>query len=196
MTIVEMTALSLALGADLFSVAVPLGMMRPCLREVVRMSFVFALFHIILLVVGASAGTYLAGALERIGQAGESPVIMAENWAGLFGGGVLFLLGLHLLWESRKKKSEHPISLPHGGALLVLAVGVSCDALAVGLGMGLLGDGWSHLPLVLGLVIFAVSSIALLLGERISRIFPWPLEPLGALALCLWGVSAIWRIAR
>lgn len=196
MTIVEMTALSLALGADLFSVAVPLGMMRPTLSEVVRMSFVFALFHIVLLVVGASSGAYLASALERIGQVGESPVIMAENWAGLFGGGVLFLLGLHLLWESQRKKSDRPMTLPHGGTLLIVAVGVSCDALAVGLGMGLLGDGWSQLPLVLGLVIFGVSSIALSLGERISRMLPWPLEPLGALALCLWGLHAIWRIAR
>ncbi len=194
--IVEMTALSLALGADLFSVAVPLGMMRPCLREVVRMSFIFALFHIVFLLVGASAGTYLAGALERLGQAGQSPVVMAENWAGLFGGGVLFFLGLHLLWESRKKKSDRPTGLPCAGALYVLAVGVSCDALAVGLGMGLLGEGWSYLPLVLGIVIFSVSSIALLLGERISRVLPCPLEPLGAIALCLWGMSAIWRIVR
>ena len=196
MTIVEMTALSLALGADLFSVAVPLGMMRPSVREVVRMSLVFALFHIVLLIAGASAGAYLADALERIGQAGESSVIMAENWAGLFGGCVLFLLGLHLLYESRNKKSDRPMNLPHGGTLLVLAVGVSCDALAVGFGMGLLGDGWSHLPLVLGTVIFGVSSIALSLGERISRVLPWRLEPLGALALCLWGIYAIWRIAR
>ncbi len=196
MTIVEMTALSLALGADLFSVALPLGMMRPSLREVVRMSFVFALFHIILFVVGASAGAYLARALERIGQAGESPIIVAENWAGLFGGGVLLLLGLRLLWESRKGKSDRPMTLPRGSMLFVVAVGVSCDALAVGLGMGLLGEGWSYLPLVLGMVIFSVSSIALLVGERISRVFPWPLEPLGALALCLWGLHAIWRIAR
>lgn len=196
MTIVEMTALSLALGADLFSVAVPLGMMRPSLREVVRMSLVFALFHIVLLVVGASSGAYLAGALERIGQAGGSPVIMAENWAGIFGGGVLFLLGIHLLWESRKKRAGRPLSLPRGGALLFLAVGVSCDALAVGLGMGLLGDGWTMLPLVLGTVIFSVSGVALSLGERISRVLPWRLEPLGALALCLWGICAIWRIVR
>ena len=196
MTIVEMTALSLALGADLFSVAVPLGMMRPCLREIVRMSLVFALFHIVLLVVGASSGVYLARALERIGQAGGSPVVMAENWAGLFGGCVLFLLGLHLLWESRSRKRDCPITLPCGGALFILAVGVSCDALAVGLGMGLLGDGWSELPLVLGIIIFGVSSVALSLGERISRVIPWRMEPLGALALCLWGLYAIWRIAR
>ena len=196
MTIVEMTALSLALGADLFSVAVPLGMMRPSACEIVRMSFIFALFHIVLLVVGVSAGSYLASALERIGQIGESSVIMAENWAGLFGGSVLFLLGLHLLWESRREKNGQPMRLPCGGTLFALAVGVSCDALAVGLGMGLLGNGGADLLFVLGAVIFTVSSVALSLGERISRILPWRLEPFGALALCLWGLYAVWRIAR
>ena len=193
MTIGEMTALSLALGADLFSVAVPLGMAHLSLRTVVRLSAVFALLHMLLLALGASAGTYLAGTLERLGRGGDTALIMAENWAGLFGGAVLFLLGLYLLRESRRGEERGRMLVPHGSALLLLGISVSCDALAVGLGMGLIESGWLRLTSVLGIVIFAVSAVGLLLGSRIGRVLPRYAQPLGAAALSLWGLHAIWE---
>lgn len=196
MTIGEMTALSLALGADLFSVAVPLGMGRIGLRDVVRLSAVFALCHIILLIGGISAGTYLAGAIERLGRAGDAPCIMVENWASVFGGAVLAAVGLHLLWESRKQDTAVGTGIPRGGTLLLLAVGVSCDALAVGLGMGLMSDGWARLSAVLGVVIFFVSAGGLLLGRRIGCALARYAQPLGALVLASWGIYAVWRALR
>lgn len=166
------------------------------LRDIVRLSAVFALCHIILLIGGISAGTYLAGAIERLGRAGDASCIMAENWASVFGGAVLAAVGLHLLYESRREEAVHRTGIPRGGALLLLAVGVSCDALAVGLGMGLMSGDWARLSVVLGIVIFFVSAGGLMLGRRIGYALARYARPIGALMLAMWGVYNVWRALR
>lgn len=189
-----MTALSVLLGADLFSVAVSLGMAGVSKREVVHLSAMFAFWHMVMLSIGAAGGAYLGRVIERLGAASDIPLVMAENWAGLFGGVVLTLLGLSMLWECRSGRDDTCMMIPRGGALVLLGISVSCDALAVGLSMGLVLGGWLKLTVVLGVVIFGVSMAGLLLGRRVGGMLMRLAQPVSGAMLMLWGIFMIMRI--
>lgn len=186
-----MTALSLALGADLFSVAVPLGMVQMRLSKAVRLSAIFAICHMILLSVGMAGGAYLARSLERLGAGSNEAFFQVENWAGIAGGAVLVLLGGMMVGGSRE---EEAVRVPAGIALLVLAVSVSCDALAAGISSGLIAAGRGELIGVLGTVIFAVSMIGLSVGRLLGRVLVESAQPLGGIALVVWGIYTIARL--
>lgn len=187
-----MTALSLALGADLFSVAVLLGMVQMGLSKAVRLSAIFAICHMILLSVGMAGGAYLARSLERLGAGSNEAFFQVENWAGIAGGAVLVLLGVMMLGGSRE--GEEAVRVPTGIALLVLAVSVSCDALAAGISSGLIAAGRGELIGVLGTVIFAVSMIGLSVGRLLGRVLVESAQPLGGIALMVWGIYTIARL--
>lgn len=196
MTFVEMTALSILLGADLFSVAVAIGMTGVNAREVVRLSAVFALFHMMMLFLGWAGGAYLARTIERLGAASDIPLIMAENWAGLFGGAVLTFFGLYLIGEGLRPQETVRRTVPQGGALILLGISVSCDALAVGLGMGLLAEDRTRLTAILGIVIFLVSTSGLLLGRGIGGVLTRAALPLGGAVLTVWGIYRMAEVVR
>lgn len=187
-----MTALSLALGADLFSVAVPLGMVRMGLGMAVRLSAIFAVCHMMLMMVGLTGGGYLASTLERIGASRNEAFFQVENWAGIAGGAVLILLGVMMLGGSRE--GEVAVRVPTGIALLVLAVSVSCDALAAGISSGLIAAGRGELIGILGAVIFAVSMIGLSVGRLVGRVLVTSAQPLGGIVLVVWGIYTITRL--
>lgn len=180
-----MTALSLALGADLFSVAVPLGMVRIELSMAVRLSAIFAVCHMILLSVGMVGGAYLARTLERLGASSNEAFFQVENWAGIAGGAVLILLGMMML---RGSHEEDSVRVPKGIALLLIAVSVSCDALAAGISTGLIAAGRGELIGVLGAVIFAVSMVGLSIGRLVGRVLVELAQPFGGIVLIGWGI--------
>lgn len=185
-----MTALSLALGADLFSVAVPLGMVRIGLGKALYLSAIFAVCHMMLMMVGMAGGTYLARTLERLGASCNEAFLRVENWAGIAGGAVLILLGVMMLCDSRDER-EQAVRVPTGIALLLIAVSVSCDALAAGISSGLIATGRGELIGILGAVIFAVSMIGLSVGRLVGRVLVESAQPLGGIVLIVWGVYTI-----
>lgn len=186
-----MTALSLALGADLFSVAVPLGMARPLRRQMICLSAVFALFHMLMLALGAVGGAYLARTIDRIGAVSDVEWLMSENWAVIFGGAVLVIFGLSMMRVGRNERGCDAI--PRGIALVCLAISVSCDALAVGVGMGMVTSSWTELTMILGIVIFAVSTAGLIVGRQIGRMVTRFAQPIGGAVLALWGLYMLER---
>lgn len=191
MTLIEMTALSLALGADLFSVAVPLGMARPLRRQMLCLSAVFALFHMVMLALGAVGGAYLARTIDRIGAVSDIEWLITENWAVIFGGAVLVIFGLSMIRVGRNERGCDAI--PQGIALVCLAISVSCDALAVGVGMGMVTSSWTELTMILGIVIFAVSTAGLIVGRQLGRMLARCAQPIGGAVLALWGLYMIER---
>ena len=59
MNTVEIFVLSKALGADLFSVAIPIGMTRISRATLFKASVVFAVFHIVMILAGYFMGQWL-----------------------------------------------------------------------------------------------------------------------------------------
>lgn len=194
---VEIFVLSTALGMDLFSVAIPIGMHRIKRVVILKASFIFALFHIVMLLSGYYTGRFLGDALERLGACSDSSTLMMENCAGIVGAIVLTGLGVLMIKENFAPKAEASKKrgdILRGWALLVLAFSVSVDAMAAGFSFGMMEVDLIKLNLILGSVIFMISVIGLSVGKQAGRFFGESAELFGGIILILLGGHVLWRL--
>ncbi|MBP2632490.1 MAG: rane protein yebN [Firmicutes bacterium] len=193
----EIFILSVALGMDLFSVAILIGMNRIKRSIVFRASVVFAVFHIVMLLAGYYIGRFLGAFVDKMGIYSGSSVLMMENCASIVGAAVLVGLGVLMLQESfgKEDKLKHRKKNPlKGWTLLVLAFSVSVDALAAGFGFGMMEVDLIKLNIILGSVIFAISAIGLSLGKQVSKLLGEHSEQIGGIVLILLGGNMLWGL--
>ncbi len=197
MTSLELLMLSAALGTDLFSVAVPIGM-NPMRRKIIfRAAIVFALFHIVLILTGYYIGNFLGSVVERFGSYhSEYPLLVMENWASILGALVLIGLGIYMIRENLfvsepNQSKAHPLQ---GISLLVLAASVSIDALAAGFSMGMMDVDLVRLSFILGSVIFLIALFGLSLGRKVGRYIGRKAECIGGIVLALLGMHILWTM--
>lgn len=197
MSIVELIVLSTALGTDLFSVAVPIGMNRLRRRNILQSALVFALFHIIMILAGYHLGHWLGAMVEHVGSYHVNwPGVMIQDWAAILGAVVLAGLGImmiqhNLAGHSPDTITSHPLK---GLSLVILAAGVSVDALAAGFSLGMLDVDLVKLSLVLGIVIFFIAIAGLVLGRQIGQRIGSRAELAGGTVLLLLGIHLLWSI--
>ena len=195
MSLLELFVLSTALGADLFSVAIPIGMNKVRRRLIIRAAFIFALFHIVMLLAGYHAGHWLGGVVEHVGTYHiEWPAAAVQNWATIFGAVVLTGLGVHMIREYFSE-GEVPEFLSHplcGFALIMVATSVSIDALAAGFSLGMMDVDLFRLSVILGVVIFVIALAGLGLGRRIGRIIGSRAAIIGGGVLVTLGLHVLW----
>lgn len=197
MTSLELLMLSAALGTDLFSVAVPIGM-NPMRRKIIfRAAVVFALFHIVLILTGYYIGNFLGAVVERFGSYhSEYPLLVMENWASILGALILIGLGIYMIRENifaveSNQNKAHPLQ---GISLLVLATSVSIDALAAGFSMGMMDVDLVRLSFILGSVIFLIALFGLSLGRKVGRYIGGKAECIGGFVLALLGMHILWTM--
>lgn len=197
MSLALILALSVALGADAFSMALAIGLAGAVnKRTAAYLSLVVALFHVVMPLIGLFAGEACG---HILGQA-----------ARLAGGAVLVFLGGRMLWgvwkprrecysfrEGREKLFRR--RLPDGISLTgigpyVLAAGVSMDALSVGFSLGTQG---SSIPLtvgIMGLTAGIMTGAGLFMGKgvkaRLTRLGS-KAELLGGCVLFLIGLKLL-----
>ncbi|MEN6412145.1 MAG: manganese efflux pump MntP family protein [Veillonellales bacterium] len=191
---VELFVLSVALGTDLFSVAIPIGMRRVRLKVILRAAAVFALFHIVMILTGYYVGHRLGTVVEYFGSyQTDCPAVVVQNWAGVVGSLVLIGLGLYMMKENLQGSpnyapQKHPLQ---GTSLLMLAFSVSVDALAAGFSMGMMDVDLVKLSIILGVVIFGIAAVGLGLGRRAGRYFGSRSEIIGGGVLILLGIHVL-----
>ncbi|EAX47407.1 protein of unknown function DUF204 [Thermosinus carboxydivorans Nor1] len=195
MSVLELFVLSAALGTDLFSVAVPIGMNRVRLRVIVQSAAVFALFHIIMILTGYYVGHWLGAVVEHVSTYHiDLPAVAVQNWASALGALVLAGLGLHMIKETRAGddtvgSASHPLQ---GLTLVMLAVSVSIDALAAGFSLGMMDVDLIKLSVILGAVIFAIAVFGLGLGRRVGAFIGERAAAIGGAALIALGLHVLW----
>lgn len=191
----EIFVLSVALGADLFSVAVPIGMNQIRRRLIIQASVVFALFHIIMILIGYYAGSWLCEFVEHLGTYHlDCSATLVENIAQGIGAMVLAALGMQMLINHWREDTEGTFGnhLLQGKALLVIAASVSVDALAAGFSLGMLSVNLWRLNLILGGVIFIIAVIGLGLGRSIGRRLEGRSELIGGAVLLLLAMHLLY----
>ncbi len=194
MGITLILALSVALGADAFSLSLAIGLAGAVNRRMTGyISLVVALFHVIMPLIGLFLGEALGHLLGNIAQ-----------WLG---GIVLVFLGGTMLWRVLKPKPEYysfregrerlfEKRLPQGISLsgigpFALAASVSMDALSVGFS---LGTQDSNIPLtiaIMGCTAGLMTGTGLLLGKKIKGGLDDKAELFGGLVLLLIGIKLL-----
>jgi putative Mn2+ efflux pump MntP len=193
----ELLVVSMALGTDLFSVAIPIGMKSIGFRIILRAAVTFAIFHIVLILAGYHMGHFLGAIVERVGTyKSDDPIMIMENWASILGALVLAGLGIYMIKENLyasvpQQGREHPLQ---GFSLLVLAASVSVDALAAGFSMGMMDVNLVKLSLILGVVIFSIAVVGLRLGRQVGQCIGKRAELIGGMVLIFLGLHVLWRI--
>ncbi|MCL6449258.1 MAG: manganese efflux pump MntP family protein [Armatimonadetes bacterium] len=157
MSLFTLLLLALALGTDAFSLCLGVGLAGVSGAQIAMISISILAFHILMPLAGWQIGE---AAGRFLGQA-----------AGVVGALVLFYLGARMIWQS----------LPGGGAaapkivlvkdwgLLLLALSVSMDALAVGFTLGTRGTNLLLTVFTFGIVAGLMTLSGLLLGRWLGR---------------------------
>lgn len=194
MSVFELVVLSAALGTDLFSVAVPIGMNKVRRLVMLRSALVFALFHIIMILIGYYIGHWLGSIVEHVGAYHiDWPVASVQNFATIIGALILAVLGLNMIKDNIRGQDEAMTGNPlQGAALILLAAGVSIDALAAGFSLGMIDVDLFRLSLILGTVIFAIALLGLGLGRKLGRYIGRRAELVGGGVLAILGIHILW----
>ena len=193
MTAISLFAIAIALGTDAFSLALGMGLTGFRHKRVLLFPLVVALFHVFMPLAGLYAGMFLGGVLGQL--------------TNFLGAGILVFIGGRTTYNSLRAKRHESLSFSAartalgpaenkvlGGTLrsqLVLATGVSIDALSVGFGLGTVGARIWEAVLIMGIVAGLMTGLGLLLGHAIGgRLGKWA-ETLGGLILIVVGLKLV-----
>jgi putative Mn2+ efflux pump MntP len=173
------TLIVVAVGLALDATAVSLGAgasgRTAGRRGAFRLAFHFGLFQALMPLLGWFAGRQVAAVFAQV-----------DHWIAL---GLLAAVGGRMVWSGLHPDAEAADGDPsRGWSLVALSVATSIDALAVGLGLAMLGAGiW--LPVVLiGVITAAMSLGGLLLGRVLHAAWGPRLEIIGGVVLLAIGL--------
>lgn len=186
-------ALSTALGADAFSLALAIGLVGVGKRMTLKLSIVVAVFHIFMPLSGLLLGQAMG-------------IVLGQLAKGI-GAFVLFWLGGRMLFHvfrpapefyplSQARKALRRTQLPSGISLrgmgvYALAASVSLDALSVGFSLGTVESPIAVTVLVMGVVAGIMMASGLLLGRFVGSWIGERAEALGGLVLVIIGVKML-----
>lgn len=167
-----------ALGMDAFSLGFGLGMRGVSVPLIMRVSAVIALFHVVMPLFGLAAGQYVSAILGHL--------------AAAVGGGLLVLLGSHMICSAVKGEAP-PVPFEINGffGLLVFSLAVSIDSFSVGMTLGLLRSDVLFAVLAFGFMGGAMSVLGLAAGRRVGRFAGGFGEAVGGAILLAYGLKLL-----
>jgi manganese efflux pump family protein len=185
MSTAELLLLAFALAMDAVAVSLALGLQlrRPSARDALLAAGMFGLFQALMPVLGYVLAFWFAGAVSALAP-----------WIAFT---LLVLIGVKMLREAADDEAEHEAeeALEAGGLTLrrtvPLAVATSIDAAAVGVTFGFLDVAVAPAVTVIGLVTFALSLVAVVIGSRVGKHLGSRAEVLGGVVLILIGVRIL-----
>lgn len=175
--LVTIFIMAAALGFDAFSLGIGIGMKGVRLRDVLRIGAVVGLFHVLMPLAGLFMGQYVSSLLGNV--------------ATLAAGGLLLLLGGHMIYSSLRGDTVQSIDYRSGWTIVLFSLSVSIDSFSVGVSLGMF-----HTNLMLTVAAFGIfggvmSILGLLLGRRVSQKLSEYGEALGGVILFTFGVLFI-----
>lgn len=194
MTLIPLLLVAVALGTDAMSVAIGIGMSGIKRRDILLLSAVVSLFHVLMPLIGLYLGLILG---SIVGQ-----------YAAVVGAGILVLIGVQMVWTHLPERNTRVISwsdwrrgsvppspsevyVPTVSGVVMLAGGVSLDALSVGFGLGAIKVNLLLAVVTMGLVAGVMTAAGLVFGRRLGRWLGEKAGVVGGLMLVLIGVRMI-----
>lgn len=169
--------MAFALGLDAFSLGIGVGMKGIRWRHVLLISLLIAAFHMIMPIIGMFAGRYMGSLLGQI--------------TGLAAGGLLVLLGLHMIYNSFRGGGETAAKPTALLGMLLFSLSVSMDSFSVGISLGMVVSDMVLIALSFGAAGGIMSVLGLTLGRQVSSKLSEYGEMLGGIILLVFGLMFI-----
>jgi putative Mn2+ efflux pump MntP len=172
--------IAVGLAMDALAVAIAAGLIIPRLtnRHIFRLAFHFALFQLMMPIIGWSIGRTVSSLMGSY-----------DHWVAF---GLLAAIGGKMLWEAATNRPAEDRGDPtRGWKLITLSIATSVDALAVGLSLAFLQASIWTPSAVIGLVTAGLTAIGMRFGNRIGRRFGTLAEVVGGVVLIGIGVRIL-----
>jgi manganese efflux pump family protein len=172
-------AIALGLSFDTFAVSLSLGVVRNKILfwQAAEVATLLALFQGGLTIVGYFLGSMISSALKA-----------TDHWVALL---LLSFLGIKMIVEGKKKSNEESVSKDFNSRLMLLtiALGTSIDAFAVGISFAILSVQIWKAGILIGMVTFLASMIAIRIGKSAGERLGNKVEIIGGLILIAIGLK-------
>ncbi|HEX9098574.1 MAG TPA: manganese efflux pump [Candidatus Dormibacteraeota bacterium] len=167
---------SVSVGLSNFAGAIGIGLSGIDARTRLRVGVAFGLFEALMPIIGLLLGQAVAGHLGHI--------------AKYVGSGILVVVGAYTIVQGRRVTAEPRAPAPiQTHRLLVTALALSIDNLAVGFALAVYQINIVLAAATMGVISVALSLLGLELGSRLgSRVEAWS-EELGGAVLILVGLA-------
>ncbi len=169
--------MAMALGLDAFSLGLGIGMRGIRLLDILKISMVIGLFHIIMPLFGMFTGQYVSSLLGNVATA--------------VGGTLLILLGAHMVYSSLKGGAVQSFDHRTLWGLFVFAFSVSIDSFSVGVSLGMFATDIVLTVLIFGAFGGLMSVGGLMLGRRVGHWAGEYGEAFGGMILLAFGVKIL-----
>lgn len=150
------TAVGLAMDAAAVCILTSMRVPALTLGQGAQMALTFGLFQAAMPCLGWLIGAEAHDAIARF-----------DHWIVF---AILAGIGAKMLWEARviRRGAVEPAAFPRLATLLALGIATSIDALAAGLGLGLIEADIVVAATIIGAVTAALSAAGLALGRRLG----------------------------
>lgn len=166
--------MAVALGMDAFSLGIGIGLKGIRLPDILKLSALIGVFHVLMPLGGMYTGYYVSELLGGI--------------ATYAAGALLLLLGGHMIYSSLRGETASAIDHRSIGGLLLFSFSVSIDSFSVGVSMGMFSSNELLTVLLFGWFGGFMSVMGLMLGRRASRSLGGYGEALGGVILFGFGL--------
>lgn len=173
---VEIFVMAFALGMDAFSLAIGLGLNGVSRKKAYQLALFIGWFHVIMTLAGLSLGIVMGGFLPTV----------ARKFSAI----LLLGLGLHMAYSTLFGKPEQPSAATNTlTGMMLFSIGVSIDALSVGLSLGLRSTTYGLIAAVaFGTIGAVMCLIGIVIGKRANQYAGIYGELVGAAILIWYGL--------
>ncbi|MCH5166353.1 MAG: manganese efflux pump [Erysipelotrichales bacterium] len=177
MSSIEVFLIAISLSCDAFAVSLSKGLStsKVYLKNILIVGIYFGLFQALMPIIGYYLSKNLGVYLVR--------------YSHLIGFIILTIIGISMIIE--KDEEENDLYTPK--IMLPLAIGTSIDALAVGVTFSLVLDSIFHSSILIGITTFILSSVGVILGDKIKNSINIPAKKIGGIILLLLGLNMLFE---
>jgi putative Mn2+ efflux pump MntP len=182
MDLITILLIALGLSMDAVAVAVSLGLTIKSLKihNGVVIGLFFGVFQAIMPVIGWAAGRSL-----------RDLIVGVDHWIAFV---LLVIIGSKMIYESIRIKSiDEEIKQLSMHLLFILSIATSIDALAIGVSFAFLDITIVNPVIIIGLVTFLLSFLAVGLGKHLGYLFSSKIEIVGGVILIGIGIKILFE---
>ncbi|MCU6793004.1 manganese efflux pump MntP family protein [Paenibacillus sp. WQ 127069] len=170
---ITILVMAVALGLDALSLGIGIGMKGIRKWDILKLSLMIAVFHMVMPLAGMFMGSYMGSLLGGV--------------ATIAGGILLVILGIHMIYNSLKGEAAKSVDHKTFLGMLLFAISVSIDSFSVGVSLGMFAGDRALTVLMFGTVGGVMSITGLMLGRKAGRWVGEYGEAVGGVILLAFG---------